>query len=486
MDASKTSMNTVSRRTRSQWDIFYRNRYNEVKGINTQESGETSVEKQDFGINGGNTGGVEIIEQDEGTGTRDLKRIRKKVSKISGSGDIGETAKQLVAEDAKNNNLAGVRMRLRSRKKFDMRAKNDDDAGKGDDDAGKGDDEVIYLGEEVVSNGLSSKVGSESRSGPHSKLSSVDEIVSCSSKQVEETTLITYQLKNSVVRGRGRSGIKHLNERRLDEASINLENAVGSDNSAMKLDGSDTAAESWLYGPDSSSKDDSSDEDYKEIEPSGSDGLHVSHCSSDAERKEGDEYEVGDDDDDSIKINSDPGEENSSNSIENKKTFILGTKIVKVKGKKENEVEHVKDNENNEGCDGDGNDNSSIRINSDRKTMENIVIIMDDEEPDLRKSARMNGKRDDELARINRLHKHCSNYISMDGARKFKDSSVSLGPTSASEREDDTVIVTDLKKRKTSDFDVCLDFDKHNKNRHGSITKHLQSRLISKSQKKKK
>lgn len=481
MDASKTSMNTVSRRTRSQWDIFYRNCYNEVKGINTQESGGASVDKQDSGINGGNTGGVEIIEQNEGTGTRDLKRIRKKVSKISGSGNIGETAKKLTAEDAKNNNLTGVRMRLRSRKKFDMGAKNDDD----DDDVGKGDDEVIYLGEEVVSNGLSSKVGSESRSRSHSKLSSVDEIVSCSSKQVEETTLNTYQVKNSVVRGRGRPRIKHLNERRLDEASINLENAVGSDDSAMKLDGSDTAAESWLYGPDPSSKDDSSDEDYKEIEPSGSDGLHVSHCSSDAERKEDDEYGVGDDDDNSIKINSDPGEENSSNSIENKNTFILGTKIVKVKGKKENDVEHVKDNENNEGCDVDGNDNSSFRINSDRRTMENIVIIMDDEEPDVRKSARMNGKRDDELARIDRLHKPCSNYISMVGVRKFKDSSASLGPTSASEREDDTVIVTDLKKRKTSDFDVCFDFDKHNNNRHGSITKHLQSRLISKSQKKK-
>ncbi|XP_073065981.1 SNF2 domain-containing protein CLASSY 4-like [Primulina eburnea] len=468
MDASKIPMNTVSRRTRSQWDIFYRNRFNEVKGIKTQESGETSVEKHDFGITGGNTGGVDMTVQDEGSGTRDVKRI-------SGSGNIGETVKKMIAGDAKNNNLAGIKTRLRSRKKFDMRANNDDD------DVGKGDDEVIYLSEEVVSNGLSSKVGSESRSGSHSKLS-VDEIVSCSSKQVEKTSLITDQVKNSVVCGRGRLGIKHLNERRVDDASINLENAVDSADSALKSDGSDTSAESLLYGPDSSSKDNSTDEDYKEIEPSGSDG---SHCSSDAEQKEDDEYEVGDDDDSPIKINAHPGEENSSNSIENKKTFILGTKSMKVKGKKENDVEQVKNNENNEGCDGDGNDNSCTRINSDRKKIEEIIIIVDGEEPNVRKSTRMKGKRDDELVRINRLHKPCSNYISMDGARKLEDSSVNLEPKSASKREDDTVIVTDLKKRKTSDFDVCLDFYKHNKNTHGSITKHLQSPLISKSQKKK-
>ncbi|XP_073145153.1 SNF2 domain-containing protein CLASSY 3-like isoform X2 [Henckelia pumila] len=293
MDASKTPMNTVSRRTRSRWDIFYRNLYNELKA---QESSGTSVEKQDSWMNGGNTSGVEITEQDdEGSGTRDVKRIRKKVSKISGSGKTGETVKKMIPEDAKNDNLAGVRMRLRSMKKFDLRAKKDDD------DAEKGDDEVIYLGEEVVSNGLSSKVGSESRSGSHSKPSSVDEIVSRSSKQVKKTNLIADQVKNGVVHGRGRPGIKQLNERRPDDASINLENAVDSEDSA----------DSWLYGSDFSNKDDASDEDYKEIKPSGSYGSHVSHCNNDAERTVYDECEV-DDDDSSIKIDADPGEENSS------------------------------------------------------------------------------------------------------------------------------------------------------------------------------
>ncbi|KZV43653.1 hypothetical protein F511_00204 [Dorcoceras hygrometricum] len=418
MEASKTPMNTVSRRTRSQWGIFYRNLYNEVKGVRTRETGGTSAEKQDSGIDGENSSCAEIIEQDEGSGTRDT----------------------------------GVRNRLRSWKKFDMRAKKNDDAA-----AGKGDDEVIYLGEEVVSNGLSSKLGSESRSGSHSKPSTVDEIVSCSSRRVEKTSLITDQVKNTVVRGRGRPGIKQLNKCRRDDATIILEEAVDSDNSTMKSDGSDASADSWLHGSDSSSKDDASDEDHKEIESLRSDGSHVSHCCSDAEQKEYDDYEVGGEDDLSIKIKADPGEENSSNSIENKKTFI-------------------------ESGNGDGNGNSCSIINSDLKVMEDIIII-DEEDPNVRNSSRVNWKRENKLTRINRLPELRSNYNSMDGTRMPGYSSVSLGSASVNEREDDTVIMTDLKKKKTSGFDGCLDFVKNNKNRHGRTPKHLQSHLIPMAQK---
>ncbi|KAL3829821.1 hypothetical protein ACJIZ3_018623 [Penstemon smallii] len=226
-------MSTVQRkRTRSQWDTFYRNLHNE-KRKSCEDCGGTGGREKEGVRSVIDSKPITIdIEQDESSRPRGVKRIRNGFQKCT---------------NGKKSNLVSVVRGSRGNKKLDTRAKFDDDS--------DSDSDVQFLGEEVSNiNGSSLKSGSESKAG------NLEEVVSFSSGRNENTRI-----------GDDDDDVRPQIEPLEDNLVHHDDVSVDSD-SYNSVNSSESETETETESESSSEEEDgTSDEDFKEDEDSSSD-----------------------------------------------------------------------------------------------------------------------------------------------------------------------------------------------------------------------
>ncbi|XP_011085870.1 SNF2 domain-containing protein CLASSY 4-like [Sesamum indicum] len=508
MCASRTPTSAASRRrTRRQWDEYYRNYYDELKGIE-QESGGTggrdkqdknvvdsesiildgdggkSWEKQGFVLIGEKRIGEEKIQQAGSFGGRSVK-TENAVQEFDVSRSIRGFGGERM-EEKEDNGVAQVGRAVWGRKKLDLRARDD------------GDCEFECLGEEVVSNCSTLKIGPESRSGSVSKVGNLDEVVSCTLKRTGSPRVGADNGGNNRQRGRGRPGIEPLDSNHMpDDIAASLENSVDSGNSTKMSDGSDDSVDSSDAESTSEEEDESSDEDYNADERLASDDSDVSYYGSDVEgekdveddayeneKKESDiEQENGNDSEDDY--NGDDEQDNVNTVIDDKDKFSSARKSTGISGKKENDIKQGRDDEIDESFNATHDGSGHNKASADRKKDGNLVIIIDDDEksPSVRKSARTNRTRDSELAGLNRIFEPHANYRCMDETGRNEVCRGSFAAGNARKEANHNSNENWIKKRKINEFEILVDCDKSNDKEERSLSKCPPPGTISKSEK---
>ncbi|KAK4414282.1 SNF2 domain-containing protein CLASSY 3 [Sesamum alatum] len=524
MWASRTPKSAVSRRrTRGQWDEYYRNYYNELKG-NKQESG---------GIGGRDKNVVDsesIVVDGDGGKSLEKQGFVLIGEKTGGERSGSSSGARERMEEKKDNGVAQVGWALRGRKKLDLRAKDDGDCG------------FECLGEEVVSNCSSLKTGPESRSGSVSKVGNLDEVVSCALQRSGNAGAGADNGGNSgEQRGRGRPGIEPLDSNHMsDDVAASLENSVDSGNSTEMSDGSDDSVDSSEAESTTEEDDESSDEDYNADERSGSDDSDVSYYGSDVEREKDDEDDAYENDSlmkreednssNTIDINKtrthrkstrinekkesdieqekgDDSEESyngdddgcacckrSSNQqkqddviiiIDDKEKFSSVRKSTGISGKKENDIMQGRDDEIDEGFNANHDASCHNKISANRKKDGNAVIIIDDDKksPSIRKSARTNRTRDIELAGLSRIFEPRASYGCMDEAGRGEDCRGPFAAGKARKEANYNSNESRIKRRKVNEFEILVDCDNSNDKEERSLLKCPLPRTISKSEK---
>ncbi|KAG8391096.1 hypothetical protein BUALT_Bualt01G0152300 [Buddleja alternifolia] len=506
----------IRRRTRSQWDEFYRNYYNEVKKGKNQEN------------SGGNKRVNDVVHSE----ARDVKRTKTVVHQFA---DQENESKRMDEEN--NNNAASRALVLRGKQELDVEAESDDGHGVSNSD----DDEVE---EEVVSNGSSLKIGPESGSGSGSKVGNLDEVFSSINKKVEETRVEADDDGRQVgLWSGGRPVIKLLDDEHLhDDVSVDLEKFTDSGNSTKSVDVSDnSAADSSANSVDSSESDstseeddDFSDEDYKVDEPSTTDDdSDVSYSRNDVEPEKDDESD-NDCSDSLVKGE----EENSFNTIDDKKPLDTPIKSKRMNGKNESDNKQGKDDESDEGYNGDDDCGSRMekctiegenedvliiiddkekfrsigkrtrisgkeesdtedheiddcyhapedcsghnKLRVNKRKEDSVVIMVDDEQklPRVRNSAKIDRKRDGELAGLNTNYQPSSNYGCMDNAKKDGYHRDTFSAGNVRKEVDDGINKSGLKKRKVLGLEILVDCDKGTDKENRSIANRLRSRTM--------
>ncbi|KAL0464248.1 UNVERIFIED_CONTAM: SNF2 domain-containing protein CLASSY 3 [Sesamum latifolium] len=520
MCANRTPASAVRRRTRGQWDEYYRNYYYDLKGIK-QETGGTggrdkqdknvvdsesiivdgdggkSWEKQGFVLVGEKRVGEEKIEQAESFGGRGVK-TENAVQEFDGSRNIRGLARERI-EEKEDRGVAQLGRALRRRKKLDLRARDD------------GDCEFECLGEEVVSNCSSLKIGPESRSGSVSKVGNLDEVVSCTLQRTGSPRVGADNGENNGQKGRGRPGIEPLDSNNMsDDVAASLENSVDSENSTKMSDGSDDSVDSSEAESTSEEDDESSDEDYNADEQSASDDSDVSYYGSDVEREKdieddayenekkeseieqekGDDSEEGynGDDDGSVRFKTTSSQQKHDDVIiiiDDMEKFSSVRKSTGISWKKENDIKQGRDGEIDESFNAIHDLSGHNKTNADSKKDGNPVIIIDDDKksPSVRKSARINRTRDSELTGLNRISKPHANYGCMDEAGRNEVCRGSFASGNARKEAGHNLNENRIKKRKINDFEILVDCDKSNDKEERSLSKCPPPGTISKSEK---